>query len=68
MAGKKDNVKHYVHFLVNGCAGFVEVMEDGAMWVRFSGARMAYSCMQEKLKSTVYSVMVQHSLISSWRN
>jgi len=37
MAGKKDSVKHYVHFLVNGCAGFVEVMEDGAMWVRFGG-------------------------------
>lgn len=67
MASKKDNVKHYVHFLVNGCAGFVEVMEDGAMWVRFGGARMAYSCMQGKLKSTVHSVMVQHSLISSWR-
>ncbi|MCR1319776.1 hypothetical protein NR352_22895 [Enterobacter soli] len=63
---KKDSVKHYAHFLVNGCAGFVEVMEGGAMWARFGGGRMAYSCMQGKLKSTVHSVMVQHSLISSW--
>lgn len=64
---KANQVKHYVHFLVNGCAGFVEVMEDGSMWVRFGGGRMAYSCMQGKLKTTVHSVMVQHSLISSWR-
>ena len=55
------------NFLVNGCAGLVEVMSDGSMRVRFGGSRMAYSFMQCKLKSTVYSVIAQHSLISSWR-
>ncbi|MGG7915606.1 hypothetical protein PGN80_13130 [Klebsiella aerogenes] len=64
---KTNEVKHYVHFLVNGCAGFVEVMGDDSMWVRFDGGRMDYSCMQGKLKLTVHCVMVQYSLISSWR-
>lgn len=64
---KKIEPIHYVHFQVNGVTGFVEVLTDGAMWVRFGGERMAYSCMQGKLKSTVHSVMVQHSLVSSWR-
>lgn len=58
---------HYVHFQVNGVTGFVEVMKDGAMWVKFAGQRMPYSMMQGKLKSTVHSVMVQHSIVSSWR-
>ncbi|MCM7379478.1 hypothetical protein M8R66_07750, partial [Enterobacter hormaechei] len=43
-------------------------MSDGSMWVRFGGARMAYSYMQGKLKSTVHSVMVQHSLIREGAN
>lgn len=64
---KANNVKHYVHFLVNDGAGFVEAMEDNSMWVRLGGSRMAYSCMQGKQKSTVHRVMVQHSLISGWR-
>ncbi|PRW42534.1 hypothetical protein CSC04_3227 [Enterobacter roggenkampii] len=64
---KAKEVKHYVHSLCNGCAGFVEVMEDRSMWVVFGGSRMAYSVLQGKLKNTVHSVMVQHSLVSSWR-
>lgn len=64
---KKDSVKHYVDFLVNGCAGFVEVMVGGAMWVKFGGGRMAYNCMQGKLKTNVHSVMVQFGFVSSWR-
>ncbi|HBT3802620.1 TPA: hypothetical protein MBI04_003572 [Klebsiella pneumoniae] len=59
---------HYVHFLVNGVAGFVEVFADGVMWVYFAGQRIAYSAMQGKLKNTVYSVMVQHQMVSAWRN
>ncbi|RAL76005.1 hypothetical protein CSC35_4564 [Enterobacter hormaechei] len=36
------------------------------MWCNFCGQRLAYGAMQGKLKSTVHSVMVQHSLTSSW--
>lgn len=57
----------WVHFQVNGVTGFVEIEPGGSMWVNFCGQSMTYTAMQGKLKSTVHSVMVQHSLISSWR-
>ena len=41
--------------------------KDGSMWVVFGGSQMDYSVMQGKLKNIVHSVMVQHSLTSSWR-
>lgn len=61
-------VLQWVHFQVNGVTGFVEIEPAGSMWVHFGGSRMAYSMMQGKLKNVVHSVMVQHSLVSSWRN
>lgn len=64
---KKTDIKHYVHFQVNGVTGFVEVENSGAMWVVFAGMRYAYSAIQGKLKNTVHSIMVQHNFISSWR-
>ena len=67
MASKQAPERHYIHFTCNGVAGFVEKEPNGSMWVWFGGSRMAYGCMQGKLKNTVHSVMVQHSLISSWR-
>lgn len=60
-------VLQWVHFQVNGVTGFVEIEPAGFMWVHFGGSRMAYAMMQGKLKNVVHSVMVQHSLISSWR-
>lgn len=57
----------WLHFQVNGVTGFVEVEPNGAMWCHLLGQRMAYSTMQGKLKQVVHSVMVQHSLVSSWR-
>lgn len=65
MANKKP--LQWVHFQVNGVTGFVEIEPHGSMWVNFCGVRYAYATIQGKLKSTVHSVMVQHSLISSWR-
>lgn len=65
MATKKP--LQWVHFQVNGVTGFVEIEPSGAMWVNFCGVRYVYTAIQGKLKSTVHSVMVQHSLISSWR-
>lgn len=66
MASKKEPL-HYIHFVCNGVAGFVEVEKGGDKYVVFAGKRIAYGCMQGKLKNTVHSVMVQHHLISSWR-
>ncbi|WP_193127374.1 hypothetical protein [Klebsiella aerogenes] len=61
-------VLQWVHFQVNGVAGFVEIEPAGSMLVHLGGSRMAYSMMQGKLKDVVHSVMVQHSIISGWRN
>ncbi|EML1551781.1 TPA: hypothetical protein QCD44_000378 [Enterobacter hormaechei] len=47
--------------------GFAEIEPNGAMWVNFCDVRYCYTAIQGKLKSVVHSVMVQHSLISSWR-
>ncbi len=66
MASKQKPLQR-VHFAVNGVTGFVEIEPNGSMWVNFCGQRLTYGAMQGKLKSTVHSVMVQHSLISSWR-
>ncbi|HCI6033305.1 TPA: hypothetical protein NPN71_005168 [Klebsiella quasipneumoniae subsp. quasipneumoniae] len=61
-------VLQWIHFKCNNVTGFVEIEPDGSMWVHFAGSRMAYSMMQGKLKNVVHSLMVQHSIISSWRN
>ncbi|HGL5810759.1 TPA: hypothetical protein ACKFQO_004760, partial [Enterobacter hormaechei] len=58
----KQRPLQWVHFQVNGVTGFVEIEPNGAMWCNFCGQRLAYGAMQGKLKSTVHSVMVQHSL------
>lgn len=63
----KQKLLQWVHFAVNGVTGFVEIEPNGVMWVNFCGVRYCYTAIQGKLKSVVHSVMVQHSLIGSWR-
>ncbi len=64
---KSEVVVHHVHFQLNGVTGWVVVAPKLPMWVFYMSERIAYTAMQGALKKYVYSVMVQHSLVSSWR-
>lgn len=68
MASKEAPERHYIHFMTNGVAGFVEIEPNGSKWCHFPiGHRIAYGAIQGKLNRTVHSVMIQLNLISAWR-